>query len=123
MCFGSHIDTPIALLRPQPQSLIRNFYHRYRDNCDFFEFGEAAGSLLLSDIGIGMLDSIEDTNVLEVSLVNALLTVPRDSISVLHTHLLATLPSTQTWIRSCLQGNNGLKFVFECFTSSTFSRV
>jgi hypothetical protein len=41
MCFGSHIDTPLALLRPQPQPLIWNFYHKHRNNCDLIEFGEA----------------------------------------------------------------------------------
>ena len=38
LSFGSDIDTPIALLRPQVRSLIWNFYHQKRDDCDMIEF-------------------------------------------------------------------------------------
>jgi hypothetical protein len=90
MCFGSHIDTPLALLRPQPRSLIWNFYHKHRNNCDLIEFGEAyrRKPCAFPTSAWQLLDGYENTEVSEVSLVNALWTIPRDSISVLHTHLL-----------------------------------
>jgi hypothetical protein len=86
----AHIDTPIALLCPQPQSLIWNFYHNPGDNCDLIEFGEAyrRKPCAFPTSAWELLDGIEDTNVLEVSLANALWNIPRDSISILHTHLL-----------------------------------
>jgi len=90
MSFGSSIDTPLALLRPQPRSLIWNFYHRHRDNCDIVEFGEIyrRKPCAFPTEAWLLLDSIEDTGETKVSLVDALWSIPRDSVSILHTHLL-----------------------------------
>jgi hypothetical protein len=90
MCFGSRIDTPIALLRPQHRSLIWNFYHKHRDNCDIIEFGEAyrRKPFAFPTEAWKLIDGIEDTESAKISSVDALWSIPRDSISVLHTHLL-----------------------------------
>jgi hypothetical protein len=90
MSFGSQVDTPMALRRPQPRSLIWNFYHRTRDNCDIVEFGEyyRRKSFAFPTDSWNKLDSINDAESEKISLVDALWSIPRDSISILHTHLL-----------------------------------
>jgi hypothetical protein len=90
MCFGSRIDTPIALSRPQYRSLIWNFYHKHRNNCDIIEFGESyrRKPCAFPTEAWELLDGIEDTGESKISLVDALWSIPRDSISILHTHLL-----------------------------------
>jgi hypothetical protein len=90
LSFGPSIDTPIALLRPQPRSLIWNFYHKKRDNCDIIEFGEAYRTkpCAFPTESWEVLDGIEDTETTKTSLVDALWSLPRDSVSILHTHLL-----------------------------------
>lgn len=90
MSFGSRIDIPIALLRPQPRSLIWNFYHKKRDNCDIIEFGEVyrRKPCAFPTEAWQLLDSIGDTGAAKISLVDALWSIPRDSISILHTHFL-----------------------------------
>jgi hypothetical protein len=40
LSFGSAIDAPVLLLRPQTRSLVWNFYRKKRDYNDLIEFGE-----------------------------------------------------------------------------------
>lgn len=93
MCFGSAIDTPIALLRPQTRSLICNFYHTKRDNCDLIEFGESyrRKRFAYPTDSWEMLDSVEDSGLITISLVYALWSIPRDSVSILHTHIFRSV--------------------------------
>lgn len=90
MSFGPRIDTPIALLRPQPRSIILNFYRRKRDKCDIIEFGETYRTkpFAFSTESWEVLDGIEDMGAMKMSLVDALWSIPRDSVSILHSHLL-----------------------------------
>jgi hypothetical protein len=79
----------MALLRPQPRSIICNIYHKKRDNCDIIEFGEVYRKkpFAFPTESWEVLDSVKDVEA-KMSLVDALWSVPRDSISILHSHLL-----------------------------------
>ncbi|KAF2661127.1 hypothetical protein K491DRAFT_477552 [Lophiostoma macrostomum CBS 122681] len=90
LSFGADIDTPIALLRPQTRSIIWNFYHKKRDYCDIIEFGEMFRTKLceMPTESWEVLDGIDDGDTRSMPLVDALWSIPRDSISILQTHLL-----------------------------------
>jgi hypothetical protein len=90
MCFGFRLDTPLAFLRPQYRSLVWSFYHKHIDNCDLIEFGEAyrRKPCAFPTAAWELLDGIEDTGETKISLIDALWSIPRDSISILYTHLL-----------------------------------
>ena len=97
LSFGPDIDTPIALLRPQPRSLLWNFYHRKRDNCDVIEFAEQFRTKacaaptdaweVLCDEDVASQDHAT-ARTHRVSMTDALWTIPRDTISILQTNLM-----------------------------------
>ncbi|KAF2144352.1 uncharacterized protein K452DRAFT_296543 [Aplosporella prunicola CBS 121167] len=93
LSFGTSIDTPIALLRPQARSLIWKFYHRKRDDCDIIEFGQNAAMQKEPELASSwqllcsvMIDSHSHGPVMVPS--ETLWELPRDSISILQTHIL-----------------------------------
>ncbi|KAK7968838.1 hypothetical protein PG988_007911 [Apiospora saccharicola] len=97
LSFGEQIDTPIALLRPQVKSLVWRYYHAKRDYCDMIEFAEhfrtkrcvmptdAWEVLCDEDLATGE-DSIAKVHGL--TLAGALWTLPRDTLSIIQTHLM-----------------------------------
>ena len=108
LSFGPNIDTPIALLRPQDRSLIWNFYHQKRDNCDMTEFAEqfrikacAAPTDAWETLSDEDVVSESDTTarIHRLSMVDALWTIPRDTVSILQTGLM------RSWARH--SGNQG----------------
>lgn len=91
--FGTSIDTPIALLRPQPRSVVWRFYHEIRDNCDLIEYAERIRHKQsfvpphLRRISIPQYPgSTADRSVDD--LIDSLWELPRDTLSTLQTHLL-----------------------------------
>ena len=91
--FGTSIDTPIALLRPQPRSVVWRFYHEIRDNCDLIEYAERVtykqASIPPHLRRISVLQYSESTADVSVDdLVDSLWELPRDTLSILQTHLL-----------------------------------
>jgi hypothetical protein len=97
LSFGPDIDTPIALLRPQDRSLIWNFYHQKRDNCDMTEFAEQfrtkacpaptdAWEILCDEDVTSEYDAA--TRTYRLSMIDALWTIPRDTVSILQTGLM-----------------------------------
>lgn len=90
LSFGADTDTPIALLRPQWRSIIWNFYHNKRDYCDMIEFGERFRSTLgeMPTESWKVFDGTDDGDVQGMTLGDALWSIPRDSISMIQTHLL-----------------------------------
>jgi hypothetical protein len=97
LSFGPDIDTPIALLRPQPRSLIWNFYHQKRDDCDMTEFAEQfrtkacpaptdAWEILCDEDFVSEYDAAMRTHRLSMS--DALWAMPRDTVSILQTGLM-----------------------------------
>jgi hypothetical protein len=125
LSFGPSIDTPMALLRPQPRSILWNFYHKKRDNCDIIEFGEAYRTkpCAFPTEPWEVLDGIEDTGRKEISLVDALWSIPRDSVSILHTHLLRGASQYSNPEQRALTKSSGFRIDFECFTSSIYLPV
>lgn len=97
LSFGSGVDTPLALLRPQHRSLVWRFYHDKRDHCDMIEYAEElfekphpASSVALKVICNYTVPQSENPAVSndELSTVDALWTLPRDTLSILQTHLM-----------------------------------
>jgi len=97
LSFGPDIDTPIALLRPQVRSLIWNFYHQKRDDCDMTEFAEQfrtkacpaptdAWEILCDEDVISKYDAAARTH--RLSMIDALWAIPRDTVSILQTGLM-----------------------------------
>ena len=97
LSFGSDIDTPIALLRPQVRSLIWNFYHQKRDDCDMIEFAEQFRTKacpaptdtweILCDEDV-ISEYGATTRIHRLSMVDALWAIPRDTVSILQTGLM-----------------------------------
>ena len=91
--FGTNIDTPIALLRPQPRSVVWRFYHEIRDNCDLIEYAQRTthkqASIPPHLRRISVLQYLQSTADVSVDdLVDGLWELPRDTLSILQTHLL-----------------------------------
>jgi hypothetical protein len=97
LSFGADIDTPIALLRPQARSLIWDFYHQKRDDCDMIEFVEQfktkaypaptdAWEILCGEDLLLESDATQRIN--SLSIVDALWTIPHDSVSIFQTGLM-----------------------------------
>lgn len=98
LSFGQHIDTPMALLRPQVKSLIWRYYHAKRDYCDMIEYAEQFRTtrklsvfptdtwevLCDEDGAIGNESKINQDS----TLTDALWTLPRDTLSIIQTHLM-----------------------------------
>lgn len=97
LSFGPEIDTPMALLRPQDRSLFWNFYHKKRDDCDTIEFAEqfreracpapADAWKILCDSDLDP-EHEHSTRIHDMSISDALWALPRDSVSILQTHLM-----------------------------------
>ena len=91
--FGTLIDTPVALLRPQPRSVVWRFYHGIRDNCDLIEYAESVAQKQASiphDLRrVSVLQYPEPTAGASVDdLIDSLWELPRDTLSTLQMHLL-----------------------------------
>lgn len=91
--FGTTIDTPIALLRPQPRNVVWRFYHGIRDNCDLIEYAEGVTNKQASIPPhlrrISVLQYPEPAADVSVDdLVDSLWELPRDTLSTLQMHLL-----------------------------------
>ncbi|RDW66953.1 hypothetical protein BP5796_09702 [Coleophoma crateriformis] len=109
LSFGHDIDTPIALLRPQVRSLVWNFYHQKRDDCDMIEFAErfrteaCVAPTEAWEILCGFTPEFDaTTKTHKLSVIDALWTIPRDSISILQTHLM------RSWARHSTNGGRCL---------------
>ena len=97
LSFGPNIDTPIALLRPPDKSLIWNFYHQKRDDCDIIEFAEqfrtkacpapTDGWEVLCDVDTASEQDVT-ARTQRLSVVDALWVLPRDTVSILQTGLM-----------------------------------
>jgi hypothetical protein len=93
LSFGFDIDTPAGQMyfeqRPQIRSIIWNFYRRKRDYCDIIEFCEQFRTKLCArpTIPWEVLDVTDNSSTPHDTLVDALWALPRDSISILQTHL------------------------------------
>ena len=93
ICFGTTIDTPIALLRPQPRSVVWRFYHGIRDNCDLIEYAESVthkqASIPHHLRRVSVLQYPEPAAGASVDgLIDSLWELPRDTVSTLQMHLL-----------------------------------
>ena len=116
--FGISIDTPIALLRPQPRSVVWRFYHGIRDDCDLIEYAErindkqASIPQHLQRVSIlGATQPTEGDNVDDM--IDSLFMLPRDTLSILQTHLLRRYEkysspegfalSKREWVKNRLQ--------------------
>jgi hypothetical protein len=97
LSFGSKIDTPIALLRPQDRSLIWIFYHSKRDDYDIIEYAEKfrtnacpvptdAWEILCGEDITSNHAPAGQAN--ELSMADALWKLPRDTISILQIQLM-----------------------------------
>ena len=92
---GTSIDTPLALLSPQHRSVVWRYYHEIRDNCDLIEYAERVTQKQASIpqhvrriLVPNSPESAFDMSVVDV--VDQLWQLPRDTLSMLQTHLLRT---------------------------------
>jgi hypothetical protein len=93
LSFGFDIDTPAGNMyfeqRPQIRSIIWNYYRRKRDYCDIIEFSEQFRTRLCARplVPWEVLDVTDNSSTPHNTLVDVLWALPRDSISILQTHL------------------------------------
>ncbi|KAK8054983.1 hypothetical protein PG993_000210 [Apiospora rasikravindrae] len=141
LSFGPDIDTPMALLRPQVKSLIWRYYHAKRDYCDMIEYAEqfrtkrcvmptgAWEVLCDEDIAMGQDPTTKSH---ELTLTDALWTIPRDTLSIIQTHLMRDWSrysdtegrklNQHQWVINRLRALHQLD-VFSCLCSSLLSAI
>ncbi len=90
LSFGFDIDAPAGQLEhPQIRSIIWNFYRLKRDYCDIIEFSEEfrVKSRAYPIVPWEIIDVAPENSTAHDTLVDALWALPRDSASILQTHL------------------------------------
>ena len=91
--FGESIDAPVALRRPQVRSVVWRFYHEIRDNCDLIEYADRIAYKQASipphrqRIIVPRLPETTASETID-ELVDSSWELPRDTLSILQTHLL-----------------------------------
>lgn len=141
LSFGKDIDTPIALLRPSVKSLVWRYYHAKRDYCDMIEYAEQYRTKLC-DMPTGAWEVLCAEDVTRESdqairrhslaLTDALWTLPRDTLSIVQTHLMRNRSrysdtegrnlNKQQWVSNRLRVLHQLD-VFGCLCSSLSSAI